>query len=533
MNKEVVFGKEARQKLAEGAKKITDAVRVTMGAAGKCVLIGNGAYGNDGMVQLPTIVTKDGYTVTKHFELKDVLENRGAMMIKEAAEKTVTQAGDSTTATCVLAESMISEGVKLIDKKANSQELKKGIEKGVELALEELKKISIPVSGDNNKIFQVATVSANNDPVIGRYIADAFAKIGEEGIIDIQESKTAETKIKISDGYKWNKGFISPLFINVPAKETCEFENPLILLYEKKVTHHTQVQRAAELAIQQGRPLFIVCEDAEQEGLAFLAMNNYQKRISVCIVKSPEYGDARREHMEDLALMTGGMYISDIRGVDVKEIDIRHLGKAKKVIVTKEETVIIEGEGNKEAITDFVNELKMNLTQAETEDEKYPIEKRIARLQGGVAVIEVGAATESELGEKLDRYDDAVRATKAAIAEGYVAGGGTAFVRISQSMTLPQNGSDSFKNGFLLVLSALSKPLLQIAENAGLEKESILKLVLEKDGNLGYNVKSEKVEDLIESGIIDSTKALRCALTNAASVAGTALISECMIITTF
>lgn len=533
MNKEVIFGKEAREKLALGAKKITDAVRVTMGAAGKCVLIGNGAYGNDGMVQLPTIVTKDGYTVTKHFELKDVLENRGAMMIKEAAEKTVTQAGDSTTATCVLAESMISEGVSLIDNGANSQELKRGIEKGVELAVEELKKISIPVSGDNNKIFQVATVSANNDPIIGRYIADAFAKIGEEGIIDIQQSKTAETNIKISDGYKWNKGFISPLFVNVPAKETCEFQNPLILLYEKKITHHTQVQRAAELSLQSNRPLLIICEDAEQEGLAFLAMNNYQKRISVCVVKAPEFGEARRESMEDLALMTGGTYISDIRGVGITDIDIKHLGGAKKVVVTKEETVIIEGEGAKEDIEEFVNDLKMNLTQAQTEDEKYVIEKRIARLRGGVAVIEVGAATESELGEKLDRYDDAVRATKAAIAEGYVAGGGTAFARISQTNWVIPSTSISFANGIQLVKNALQKPLLQISENAGLDSKSVLNSVLAESGNVGYNVKSEKVEDLIEAGIIDSTKALRCALTNAASVAGTALISECMIVTTF
>ena len=532
MNKEIFYGKEARQKLLSGVKKIVDAIKVTMGASGKCVLIGDGVYGNDGLVQLPTIVTKDGYSVAKHFQLTDVVENRGAMIVKEAAYKTVEQAGDATTATSVLAGAIIEGGMELIDNGANSQEVKKGIDKAVEDVVAELKNVSIPVAGDNNKIFQVATVSANNDTVIGRYIADAFAKIGEDGVIDIEQGKTEKTEIKVSDGYKWDKGWVSPLFVNNPSKQQCEFLDPLILLYEKKITHHTQITQALEIAMQKGKPLVIICEDSDEEGLAFLTMNNIQKRVQVCVVKSPEFGELRRESMEDLALLTGGTYISDVRGIGVKEVQLNNFGRASKVIVSKEETVIIGAMGDKNELSEFTNELKMNLVDAKTEEEKRPIEKRIAKLTGGVAVIQVGAATETELSEKLDRYDDAIRATKAAIAEGFVAGGGTAFIRISESLNVPHGTSDSFKKGYTLVASVLSKPFKQIIENAGGDVDKIYAEVKSKSGNFGYNVKTDSVENLIESGIIDSTKALRCALVNAASVAGMALTSECLIITT-
>lgn len=533
MTKQVLFAKEARDKLLEGVKKITDAVKVTMGASGKCVLIGEAIYGNDGMIQLPTIITKDGFNVTRHFTLPDPIENRGALIIKEAAMKTVEMAGDATTCTCVLAEAIISEGMKLIDEGANSQELKKGIEKGVEDAVAELKKISISVSDDNKKIFNVATVSANNDQAIGRLIADAFAKIGNDGMIDIVESKGMETEIKINEGHKIEKGWVSPFFVNNKAKETCEFDNPLILLYEKRITHHTQIQRGLELSMQAQRPLLIICEDADDEGLAFLTMNTLQGRVKTCVVKSP-FGTQRNERMEDIAAVTGGTYISDSKGVGIKEIELENLGQAKKVIVSKEETVIIGGHKHLTIFDKLVSDLRENLKEAKTEDDRYPIEKRIARLTGGVAVIHVGAATETELKEKLDRVDDSVRATKSAIAEGIVAGGGTAFIRVASAILISPVGKESdFEKGQILIASILSKPLVQMAINAGVNAVDVYEKVLNERGNFGYNTKTGYIEDLIESGIIDSTKALRCALINAASISGMLLTSECLIETIF
>jgi len=547
MTKQVLFGRDARDKMLEGIKKITNAVRVTMGGSGKCVLIGNGVYGNDGLVQLPTLVTKDGYNVTKHFQLEDLVENRGALLIKEAALKTVEQAGDATTCTCILSENLISNGVDLINEGANSQEIKKGMDNALEDVLKALKEISVPLKGDIDRIRQVATVSANNDSYIGNLIAEAYSKIGDDGIIDIEESKGVETEIKVSDGYRFERGWLSPLFVNERAKETCEFENPLILLYQHRITHHTQIEKALSFAMSNNRPLLIICEDVDEAGLGFLGMNNIQGRIKVCAVKSPEFGDARRDWMEDIAISTGATYISDLRGLNIKEVKESHFGSAKKVIVSKTETVVIGGNSDKDVLEDFVNDLKMNLAQAKTEEEKYPIEKRIARLTGGVAVIYVGAATETELREKIDRVDDAVRATKAAITEGYVAGGGTAFLRI---LNKGVGDTTDFNKGRELVYESLSSPLKQICANAGLDSSKILvdvknagKTVGRMDGtissvaqtwggiNYGYNVLTNEIVDMVEEGIIDSTKALRCALTNAVSVAGMFLTSECAIIT--
>lgn len=545
MNKAVFFGKESREKLLEGVKKISKAVAVTMGAAGRNVLIGESMYQDGWLVPLPNRSTKDGWTVAKHFELTDPIENRGALLIKEAALKTVYEAGDATTCTCVLAEALITGGMKLIDEGANPQELKKGIDAAVDYVLTELKKISTPVRGDIERVRQVATVSANNDKVIGDLIASAFEKIGFDGVIDIERGSSNETIIKISEGLKIERGWVSPLFMNKPAKEMCEFENPFILLYEKKINHHTQIQKAVEAANSTGKPLLIICEDAEGEGLAFLAMNNYHKKIQACVIKCPEFGEARREWMEDIAMLTGAIYISDIRGVDIKKATQKEMGKAKKVIVTKNETVIIEGNGDKNTIEEFLNDLKMNLTQAKDEDEKAAIEKHIARLTGGVAVIQVGGVTETELFERMDRVDDAVRATKAAISEGFVPGGGTAFAKISMS---EPNGStplddtgiivhwnkNKFGKGGDLVANSIITPFCQICSNAGIPAEQIiatLKVIKESNDSYGYNVLTERVEDMVQSGVIDSTKALSSALRNAASVAGMLLTTECSIIT--
>lgn len=531
MNKEVLYGKESRAKMLKGIQAITNAVKVTMGAMGKCVLIGEIAYHEGWQVPLPTKVSKDGYTVAKHFELQDSVENRGAMMIKEAATKTVEQAGDATTATCVLAESLITNGIKMIDEdKANSQQLKKGMDLALSEVLDGLKELSTPVKGNIDRIRQIATVSANNDSSIGNLIADAFAKIGDEGVLNIEASQGTQTEIKLTDGYKFERGWISPLFVTNRSKETCEFDNPLILLYQNKVTHHTQIQRAVDISMHQQRPLLIIAEDCDEEGLAYLAINNHRKSIVVCAVKAPEFGDLRREAMEDIALLTGGTYISDIRGIDIKEdLEFKHFGQAKKVIISKTETIIIGGNRDESKFDEFIADLKMNLAQAKTENDKAPIEKRIAQLNSSVAVIQVGAATETELNEKMDRVDDAVRATKAAISEGFVAGGGTAFLRIK----IKNDGTDEpgIEMGKQLVRQALSAPLFQICENAGVNADKIYTQVKGETGNIGYNALTDKVVDMVDAGIIDSTKALRCALTNAVSVAGMVLTSECSIIT--
>lgn len=531
MTKTVLFGAESRAKLLAGVKKIVDAVKVTMGANGKCVLIGD-AYYNDGFIaQLPTVVSKDGWTVTKHFSLQDAVENRGAMMIKEAATKTVEQAGDATTCTCVLAGNLIENGMKLIEEGANSQQLKRGMDAALEYVVGELKKMSIPAKGDVEKIRQIATVSANNDTAIGDLIADAFSKIGDDGVIDIVESKTGQTEIKTFEGFKFDKGFVSPWFINKAAKETCEFDNPILILYEKRITHHDQFEPAFREAFHNNngaerRPIVIICEDAEGEGLAVLVANKMKTGLEVCVVKAPEFGDARRESMEDIALLTGGTYISDSKGVGIKDIKRKHFGSATKIIVSKNETVIIGGASDGEKLKSFVGDLKANIENAKTEEEKYAIEKRIARLTGGFAVIQVGAATETEQKEKMDRVDDAVRATKAAIAEGFVAGGGTAFLRIpAHKLT----GSKDFQLGASLVTNSLSAPLLQICENSGVDGKAVYEEVYFKKGNTGYNAMTDEIVDMVDAGIIDATKALRCALVNAVSVAGMVLTSECSI----
>lgn len=530
MIKEVLYGKESRDRILAGVQKITKAVGSTMGASGKCCLIGNAEYGQDGMVNLPTIISKDGYTVAKHFRLPDAVEQRGAMMIIEAATKTVNEAGDATTCTSVLAGNLIENGMKLIDEGANSQQLKKGMDKALEYVVDELKKMSTPVKGDIERIRQIATVSANNDKVIGDLIADAYSKIGDAGIIDIEASNGTSTEIKISDGFKIDRGWVSPLFVNNKSKESCEFDNPLILLYDKKITHHTQIERSIALAIQENKPLLIICEDAEEEGLAYLAINSYQQRFRACVVKSPEFGNLRREWMEDIALTTGGDYVSDLHGLDIKEVELSNFGHAEKVIISNTETIIRGGKKDSEKFDEFIADLQMNLAQAKTEDEKYPIEKRIAHLKSSVAVIQVGAATETELKEKLDRVDDSVRATRAAIAEGFVCGGGTAFMRIIPPITIFGRDENIMK-GADLVFSSLRKPLIQICENAGVDSKEVYLKVSVEQGNMGYNALTGEIVDMVEAGIIDSTKALRCALTNAVSVAGMVLTSECSIIT--
>jgi len=518
MLKKTLYGPEAREKMLSGVKKIVDAIRVTLGPQGRNVVVAQSAVVDYGVHNLPLHITKDGATVARGFDLEDYFEKVGVMIIKECTTKTVDQAGDGTSSCAILAHAILQKSIEAINKGANPVELKKQIEVAVERVIYELKKISTPIKGDIGRIQQVATISANNDSEIGTWIADAFAKIGDDGIIDLEVSNGVKTEIKISDGYKWEQSWTSPLFITNREKQIVELENPLILIYHNRINHHTQIMKALELCQQTGKPLLIICEDAVEEGLAFMVLNTLQGRVKVCAVKSPAFGEDRRLELEDLALLTGGDYISDVRGINIKEITRDNFGTAKKVIVTKDETVVIGGGGNKEAIENHINELRMNLAEAKNEDEKYPIEKRIAKIKGGVAVIQVGAATETEMKEKLDRFDDAVRATKAAIAEGYVAGGGTTYLRI--------------RSGNEIIDHAMDSILRQICANAGVDHNQIVNQVKGLSGNMGYNAKTDKIEDLVDAGVIDPTKVIRCALTNAASSASMILTTEAMIVDT-
>lgn len=518
MNKQVLYSKEARAKILDGVTKIVDAIRITLGPQGRNCIIAQSAVVDYGVHNLPLYITNDGFNIARNFDLMDYFEKVGVMIIKECTFKTVEQAGDGTSSCAILANAILEKGMPLIDNGANPMELKKQIDKAVENVISQLKTLSTPIKGDIDRIRNIATISANNDPEIGGWIADAFAKIGDEGIIDLEASKGVRTEIKISDGYKWDQSWTSPLFITNREKQLVEFENPLILIYHNRINHHTQIMKALEICQSSGKPLLIICEDAVEEGLAFMVLNTLQGRVRVCAVKSPAFGEDRRIEMEDIALLTGGDYISDVRGINIKESTINNFGTAKKVIVNKDETIIIGGGGDKEAIESHINELRMNLAEAKNEDEKFPIEKRIAKLKGGVAVIQVGAATETEMKEKLDRFDDAVRATKAAISEGYVAGGGTTYLRI--------------RSGNEIVDYAMDMILKQICLNAGVDAEQIIKQVKGLSGNMGYNAKTDKIEDLVESGVIDPTKVIRCALTNAASSAGMILTTEAMIVDT-
>jgi chaperonin GroEL len=518
MLKKTLYGAEARAKLLSGVKKIAAAVKVTLGPMGRNVLISQSMVVDYGIHNLPIHVTKDGYTTTRAFEINDdPFEQAGVLMIKEAAQKSVDQAGDGTTTTVVLAEAIFEKAIEYIANGGNPVELKRSIDKGGQEVVAQLKQMAIPIKGNIERIRQIATISANNDTEMGDLIADAFAKIGEEGIIDLEPGQSVNTEIRIADGYKWDKSWVSPHFITNKEKQVCEFENPIILLYDKRITHHTQIVRPLELVMKTGRPLLIVCEDAVEEGLATLAINHLRGSIKICVVKAPEFNERRREAMEDIALLTGATYISDTKGIDIKEIESDHFGHAKKVLVTKDETVIIGGMGDKEGVENLLNELKMNLTQAKNENESAPIERRIAKLKGGVAVISVGAATETEMKEKLDRYDDAVRAVKAALSEGYIVGGGTAFLRVKTS-------SD-------IINSVLSIPLWQICINSGKEKSAarIIHDVSSFKNNVGYNAKADQVMDLIDAGVIDPVKVLRCAITNAASSAGMLITTETLI----
>lgn len=559
MQKQILTGKDARDKIYTGVKKVSDAVVSTLGPMGRNAIISRCFPSEHGLQYYMPFVTKDGVTVARNITLTDQLENTGANLIKQASEKTMQDAGDGTTTTCLLMKSILEKGLELIDAGINPQELKKGIDAAVTNVVSQLKSMAVPVGDDIEKIRQVATVSANNDSVIGDLIASAFEKIGVNGDIDIEEAKGVETEIKVTDGFKFFRGWLSPYFITNQSKAECELINPYILLYDKKITLLKDIVNLLESVRNQDRSILIVCEDSDGEALAALAMNANDKRLKCCIVRSPEFGDLKREAMEDLAVITGALYVSDEKGKSLKSVTLNELGGAEKVIITKDETVIISGNGNKEELEDLLNNLKMNMVGKEGK-EKEQIERRIAKLTGSVAVLYVGAATEVEMKEKKDRVDDAIRATKAAIAEGYIAGGGTAFLSIASSFQrkglainidelkvvsadeaikiFNQTGNiistavtPINKDEYIgtLMFQVLCEPLIQICSNAGVDALPILKIVLLSEKNYGYNAKIGECEDLIKSGIIDPVKVLRCSLENAASAATMILTFETLI----
>lgn len=519
MQKRILVGKEARDGILAGVNKVADAVVSTLGPMGRNCVISRCFPSPQGMQYYMPFVSRDGVTVARNITLDDQIENTGANLIKQASEKTMLDAGDGTSTTCLLMRAILTKGMELVDAGANPQELKKGIDAAVIYVVSELKKMAVPIDGNIEKIRQVATVSANNDSAIGDLIAEAFSKIGSDGVIDIEESKTEETKMVISEGIKIKRGWESQYFITDKVKMECVLNDPYILLYDKKISTMSQFEEVLLPLINGGKSLLIVCGESDGEALAALAMNASNGTFRSCIIKCPEYGEKQREAMEDLAAITGATYISDEKGRALKSVTDKDFGHAKKIIIGKNETSIITPKGNKKEITSILNNLKMDLTKAGAE-EKEIIEKRIAKLNGSVAVLHVGAATEVEMKEKKDRCDDAVRATKAAIAEGYVAGGGAAFSKIGSEMP------DSF------LFDILFEPVKQIMRNAGINFEEKIQLIGWQDGKIGYNAKLDKIEDLVEAGIIDPVKVLRCSLENAASAAGMILTSETLIVDT-
>jgi len=532
MNKTIIFDSEARAKVQKGVQTIADAVAVTLGAAGRNVLISRNEVIDYGVGSLPVKVTKDGVTVARNVQLNDLVENVGAMMMREASEKTMSSAGDGTTSTIILGRAMVDEGIKLINEGVNPMEIKRGIDAGVAYVVEELKNIAIPVNDDVETVRKIATVSANNDPSIGNLVAEAFEKIGKDGIINIEEAKSTSTSVKIIDGFEIKSGFISPYFITDRAKNTCELIDPNILLYEKSIDNLKKVEKVLNESIKTQRPLLIICEDSSGDALATIIMNHVERRVPpMCIVRCPYFFDNRVDVMEDIAAATSATFLTDSKGVGIDRADASHLGRAKKVIISKDSTVIIGGHRNIKTYDELVTSLSKGKESAESDEEKITIERRIARLKGGVAVIYVGGPTETEMKERVDRVDDAVRAAKSANEEGFVAGGGTVFLSITDKL-----GSYAWNDnphGLRILEAALQAPVKQMLYNAGEPNPADIINQIRAEGNsVGYNAKTGAIENLLEAGIIDPCKVLRCSLQNAASAAGMILTTQCLIVDT-
>jgi chaperonin GroEL len=522
MAKMIYFDIEARNKMKKGVDTLANAVKVTLGPKGRNVVI-------EKKFGAPS-VTKDGVTVAKEIELEDPIENMGAQMVKEVASKTADIAGDGTTTATVLAQSIISEGLKMVAAGANPMDLKRGIDKAVSLVVGSLKEQSQTVGNDSKKIQQVATISANNDETIGKLIAEAFAKVGKEGVITVEEAKGTDTTVDIVEGMQFDRGYVSPYFVTNSEKMQAELQNPYILIYDKKISAMKDILHILEKVAQSGRPLLIIAEDLEGEALATLVVNKLRGTIKVAAVKAPGFGDRRKEMLTDVAILTAGIVVSEEQGYNLENVDLTYLGQAASVTIDKDNTTIVGGKGVKKDITARVNQIKAQVENTTSDYDKEKLQERLAKLAGGVAVLYVGAATELEMKEKKDRVDDALHATRAAVEEGIVPGGGVAYIRAVASLEPKVKGQIADEQtGMAIVRRALEEPLRCLTENAGIDGSIVVQKVKEGKGDYGFNARTEIYENLFKAGVIDPTKVSRVALENAASIAGMLLTTECVI----
>ncbi|RYE25687.1 MAG: chaperonin GroEL [Sphingobacteriales bacterium] len=521
MAKQLFFNIDARNKMKRGVDILADAVKVTLGPKGRNVVIEK-KFGAPG-------ITKDGVSVAKEIELEDPIENMGAQMVKEVASKTADVAGDGTTTATVLAQSIIGEGLKNVAAGANPMDLKRGIDKAVAAVVENLKKQSEKVGNDNKKIEQVASISANNDNEIGKLIAQAMAKVGNEGVITVEEAKGTETTVEVVEGMQFDRGYLSAYFVTNTEKMQVELDNPYILIYEKKVSTLKDILPILESVVQSGRPLLIVAEDVDGEALSTLVLNKLRGSLKIAAVKAPGFGDRRKEMLQDIAVLTGGTVISEEMGHKLENATIASLGQAESITIDKDNTIIVGGKGEKENITGRVNQIKSQVETTTSDYDREKLQERLAKLSGGVAVLYVGASTEVEMKEKKDRVDDALHATRAAVEEGIVPGGGTAFIRAIEALDNMKGDNNDETTGVAIVRRALEEPLRQIVANAGIEGSIIVQKVKEGKADFGFNARTEVYENMLTAGVLDPTKVSRVALENAASIASMLLTTECVI----
>ncbi len=521
MAKEIKFEIKAREELKKGVDALADAVKVTLGPKGRNVII-------EKKFGAPHI-TKDGVSVAREVELEDPFQNMGAQLVKEVASKTGDDAGDGTTTATVLAQAIINVGLKNVAAGANPMDIKRGIDKAVGIVVANIKEMAEEVGDDFKKIEDVARISANNDEAIGRLIAEAMKTVKKEGVITVDEAKGTETTVDTVEGMQFDRGYISPYFVTNTEKMECEYESPYILIYDKKISNLKDLLPILEASAQSGRPLLIVAEDVDQEALATLVVNRLRGSLKICAVKAPGFGDRRKEMLEDIAILTGGVVVSEEKGMKLESATVDMLGRANKIEVNKENTTIIDGAGSKEAIAARVAQIKAQIEQTTSDYDREKLQERLAKLAGGVAVLHVGAPSEVEMKEKKDRVDDALSATRAAIAEGIVPGGGVAYIRCVEKLEGIKGDNDDETTGILIVKRAIEEPLRQIVANAGVEGAVVVQKVKEGTGDFGYNARSDRYENLLAAGVIDPAKVTRVALENAASIAGMFLTTECVI----
>jgi len=520
MAKNILFDTQAREKLKRGVDALADAVKVTLGPKGRNVIL-------DKKFGSPSI-TKDGVSVAKEIELKDPVENMGAQLVKEVASKTADQAGDGTTTATVLTQAIFNAGLKNVAAGANPMDLKRGIDKAVTAIVENLRKQSKKIN-DNKEIAQVATISANNDFEIGKMIADAMEKVGKDGVITVEEAKGTETEVKTVEGMQFDRGYLSPYFVTNTEKMEVELDAPYVLIYDKKVSSMKELLPVLEQVVQTGKPLLIIAEDVDGEALATLVVNKIRGSLKIAAVKAPGFGDRRKAMLEDIAVLTGGTVISEEGGYKLENATLEHLGSAEKIIIDKDNSIVVNGKGKKEGITSRIGQIKAQMENTTSDYDKEKLQERLAKLSGGVAIMYIGAATETEMKEKKDRVDDALHATRAAVEEGIVPGGGIALIRASSVLDNVVTLNEDEKTGVNIIRIAIEAPLRTIVENSGLEGSVIVQKVKEGKDDYGYNARENKYENFFAAGIIDPTKVTRLALENAASVAALLLTTECVI----